>query len=529
MNLINDDFQQKEIDEKSKKAKKLIISAIVMIIIAIVLIMAYISYLNKSILKIYVDGKMQESMQPLFVFENDEIYVPIKDIAPFLKYEVFKGDYIEKSEDKSRCYAQSQTEIANFAVGSNLIYKLDLTDTTNTNYEKVKIGKEVKSINGELHITTEGLQKAFNVTFKYDKENNSISIFTLPYLIKFYTNKVMDYGYTGISSSFGDQKAVMKNMLVVSKENGNVGVIDVNGNTVIEPKYDKITYLSETEEFLVQSKDKVGIIKDKDTTKLPISFNSIKLMDSDKGLYLVGKDNNFGVYDSNGKTRIYIENEEIGIDISKFSENGIKNKYILPNGLIPVKKDQKWGLYDTEGRLVTDFVYDSFGYIASGNKKTYNLLMIAEYDVMVACKDKKYTLLDKNGNELINPIADDIYMTKNKDEIEYCINVNDEIIDAIEIIEKQLDIRPNKEKNDSEKTNTTEEKTEQSDNNNTEKKDEEKPKKTEDSEKDKLEESNQKDSEEADKDSSIENSEEKPAENPEEENNSGSNSESSEE
>ena len=164
-------------------------------------------------------------------------------------------------------------------------------------------------------------------------------------------------------------------------------------------------------------------------TKVQIIYDSIELMDSDVGLYVAKKDNKYGVIDIKGNIKIYIENDEIGIDLSKFSKNNIKNKYILADNLIPVKKDNYWGLYDTSGNQLVEYKYDSLGYIASSNKDALNLLVIPNYNVLVACKDKKYTLVNSSGSELFATIADDIYMTISGGETHYYIVVNDQKID----------------------------------------------------------------------------------------------------
>ena len=40
-----------------------------------------------------------------------------------------------------------------------------------------------------------------------------------------------------------------------------------------------------------------------------------------------------------------------------------------------------------------DFEYDSFGYTASNNKESINLLLIPNYNLLVVCKNKKYGLV----------------------------------------------------------------------------------------------------------------------------------------
>lgn len=278
----------------------------------------------------------------------------------------------------------------------------------------------------------------------------------MPYLIQFYETKILDYGYVKLSDTFVNKKAVLQNILIVKKDDtkNKYGVIDVEGNVILEPKYDNITYLHNTGNFLVEVNQKLGILSSKGETKVQIIYSSIEILDNDEGLYVVKNDKNkYGVIDINGNIKIYIENDEIGIDTSKFTENNIKNKYILVDNLIPVKKDNYWGLYDKYGNQVVEYEYDSFGYIASSNKNTLNLLVIPEYNVLVACKDKKYTLINSSGERLFSPIADDIYMTITGEEKHYYINVNDRQLDAEEYLDKK-GIKP-KTSTDSETQNNT--------------------------------------------------------------------------
>ena len=246
------------------------------------------------------------------------------------------------------------------------------------------------------------------------------------------------YGYATLSDEFINKKAILEDKLVAIKDDNTkkYGVVDVEGNTILEPKYDNITYLPETEDYLVEIDGKVGIMSASKQTKVQIIYDSIELMDSQKDLYLAKKDNKCGVIDSKGTTIVYIEYDEIGLDVSKYSQNNIKNKYLLVNNLIPVRKDKLWGAYDISGNKVVDFKYDSFGYLASNNKDALNLLVIPNYNVIVASKDKKYTLINSSGKEIFVPVADDIYMTISGGEKHYYIVANDQKLDAEEFLNK---------------------------------------------------------------------------------------------
>lgn len=437
MNLIEESFQNKE-EQKKKRTTTIILVAIILVVMIIIAIVSYLMYIKSTIMKLTIDGQANEKLKSLLVFENDgTIYAPIKEIASYFGYESYNGEYSEKSEEPSKCYVQSENEVANFELGQTKIYKLNLTQT-NDDYEYVYIKRPVKAMNGVLYASTEALEKAFNISFEYDETKNAITIFTMPYLSQYYTSKVLDYGYVELDDEFVNQKAILNNQLVVlkDKDKKQYGVIGVDGTVILESKYDNITYLPNTGDFLVQTNNKVGIMSSSKETKVQIIYDNIELMDSDAGLYVAKKDNKYGVIDTKGNIKIYIENDDIGIDISKFSQNNIKNKYILVDNLIPVKKNKYWGLYDKNGNQVIEPKYDSLGYIASTNKDALNLLVIPNYNVLVACKDKKYTLINASGLERFAPVADDIYMTISGGKRHYYIAVNDQVIDAEEWLNK---------------------------------------------------------------------------------------------
>lgn len=462
MNLIEESFRNKE-EKKKKKTTQIILTAIILVVIIIISIVAYLMYLQNARMKLIINGEENEKLKNLLVFESDgTIYAPIKEIASYFEYESYNGEYSEKSEEPSKCYVQNENEIVNFELGQNKIYKLDLTEK-NSNYEYVYMKNPVKAINGVLYISTEGLEKAFNISFDYKQETNTVTILTMPYLYKHYASKVLDYGYSELSSEFVNQKSILKDQLIVLKGNDKkqYGVISIDGTVILEPKYDSITYLENTGDFLVETNKKVGILASTKETKVQIIYDSIELMDSDAGLYMAKKDEKYGVIDIKGNIKIYIENDEIGVDISKYDQNNIKNRYILADNLIPARKDKYWALYDKSGNQVVEYKYDSLGYIASSNKDALNLLIIPNYNVLVACKDKKYTLVNSSGRELFPIVADDIYMTISGGERHYYITVNDQKMDAEEwlnrngITAKDTNTTSQNQTKDTNSTNTT--------------------------------------------------------------------------
>ena len=450
MNLIDESVDYKKKDT-SKKIARIILIFIALIIIAIISVLGVLMYIKNKELKLYIDGNVNDKVKNMMeVDEDGTVYFPVKDIASYLGYQSYNGEYTDKSEDANKCYVQNDNEIANFVLNSNKIYKLAL-ENSDGNYNYYYANKPVKAINGKLYISSDALANAFNLSFTYDTDSNRVYIYTMPYLIESYSAKVLDYGYDSISDNFINQKAVLNSMLVVTKNQGkSYAVIDLKGNAIIEAKYDNIEYLENTGDFLVTSNNKVGIISSKRETKVQLLYDSLELVDSDSGLFIAKKDNKYGIIDSKGNIKVYIEYDQIGIDNTKFEKNNIKNKYLLDNGMIPAKKDKYWGAFDKNGKTVLNFEYDSFGYTATSNREAINLLIIPDYNLMVVCQNKKYALVSSTGDMVIRPVLDDVYMTISSGKKYYYMNVSDRKIDIIEFLDEQS---PNITKNSSDQTN----------------------------------------------------------------------------
>ncbi len=452
MNLIDENYTNKEVDN-TKKIIKTIIIAIILVVIIIIGIFAYMIYLESTNLKIMINGRQNTDITSLFAFESDgSIYVPVRRIASYLDYNSYNGEYTNKSEDSSKCYVECEGEVANLTLNSNKIYKLSLESRDN-NYTYIYMDKPVKAIDGELYITTDGMQKVFNVTFEYNENSNTISIYTMPYLISRYTNTILNYGYTAISEKYENRKATVQGMLVVTNDR-YFGVINPDdGTEILECKYDDITYQESTGDFIVRSNNKYGIIGKNKETKVEIDYDSIRLMDYDAGLYLVERNDRYGVIDLEGNSIIYAENSQIGLDISRFEENDLKTGFILIDKLIPVQRSGKWGLFDLNGNQVVNFEYDSFGYIASSNREVENLLVIPDYDVIVACLNGRYTLLNASGEQPFRAFVDDIYMTTNGGEKTYTMVANNRTYDVEEYLDR-LGVRPTTDTENGEESNT---------------------------------------------------------------------------
>lgn len=461
MNLIDESFEPKKVDN-SKNTTKIILIVISILMVAIIGIVVAIMYIKDNTLKLYINGTINEKVKELMVEEADgTIYFPIKELASYLGYQSFNGEYADKSEEASKCYIKCDDEIVNFTLNSKTLYKLETSDS-NANYEYYNSIKPVKAINGKLYASIDAIENAFNITFSNEEENKRIYIYTMPYLIDFYSSKVLDYGYEEIDEDYSNKKTILNDMLVVVRDQGKTyAVIDIQGNPIIEPKYNHIEYLPSFGDFLVTDNNKVGVISSKKERKIQLAYDSLQLIDSNTGLFLAKKQNKHGIIDSKGNTKVNIEYDEIGIDATKFEQNGIKNKYLLDNGMIPARKGKLWGAFDKNGNNILEFEYDSFGYIATTDKDAINLLIIPDYNVMVVAKDKKYALVNSVGTRLCQWVLDDVYMTISGGTKHYQMNYNNTSANVLDFLD-EIGVKPNKKSNKEDEKESTKDKLKES-------------------------------------------------------------------
>jgi hypothetical protein len=73
------------------------------------------------------------------------------------------------------------------------------------------------------------------------------------------------------------------------------------------------------------------------------------------------------------------------MDVSAYEQNGVTNGYILYNQVVPVRRNNKWALFDIEGnKHVTDFTYDSFGCPVgkAGASRTYGVIEVFQNELL---------------------------------------------------------------------------------------------------------------------------------------------------
>ena len=410
---------------KNKKgmdtSSKILLGIIACIAFIIILIFILLLYVQKTNFLISVDGEeiTNVTKTSLLATIDDITYINIKEFAKLVGYEYHEGEYKKFTIEKDKCYVQGPIETATFYLNDNKVNKL-LVNQIESDYESYTVENTVKMINDEMYASINTISVAFNVSIS--KTEKSFSIYTLDYLIKVYNTKVKGWGYTDIiEQDFENKKALLYGYLIVKKEDGLYKIID-NENTkeIVADKYTEIKFSEITQEFLVtNSLGQVGIINLDGTTKIEPTYESIEIFDKELDLYLIKKNNKYGLIKSGNIAFLPAEYDNIGLKKSNIENtSGEKQKLILDT-LIPVCKESKWGAVDTDGELIIKIEYDNFGCnltsveLNDTTKEIEPLLVIERCKGIVVNNGEKYGLIDINGKELVPVAADSIYSIKN--------------------------------------------------------------------------------------------------------------------
>lgn len=453
-----------EEEESTKKgmetSSKILLAIIACVLLIIILIIVLLLNIQQNTFNISLDGQPVTASKDNLITKIDSItYINIEEFAKLVKYEYHEGEYKAFTIEQDKCYVQGANETATFYLNDNKVCKLPVNDLT-SDYQEFTVENMVKEVNGKMYASIEAINLAFNVVV--DETEKSLKIYTLDYLVNTFDKKVKEWGYTGIADQdFENQKSLLYGYLIVKKENGLYKIID-NQNTeeIVSDKYNSIQFNENTKEFFVtNSLEQVGIINLDGTTKIEPVYESISVLDKKSDLYLIQKDKKYGVVKSGNITIIYPEYDSIGLNTKDITTN-IENQYLILDTLIPVCKNNKWGAYDKSGNMVFKIEYDGFGCSLTtaeinGTKKSVNsVLAIEECNGVVVKKDEKYGILDINGKELVPIAVDNIYEienTENKSSKYYMLYKNEEL----DIIERLIAAGLLEDKNSKKENNNT--------------------------------------------------------------------------
>ncbi|HBY21123.1 MAG: hypothetical protein A2Y24_08430 [Clostridiales bacterium GWE2_32_10] len=133
--------------------------------------------------------------------------------------------------------------------------------------------------------------------------------------------------------------------------NGKYGFIDINGDIVVDAKYDGADVGFHEGVALVLMGTKHGYV-DKDGKEIiPLIYDNAYISVFDNGVAIVKRDEKYGVINKNGKEVV-----ECKYDYCDSCNDCCDLGY---EGIYAIELNNKWAYVNKEGEQITDFIYDS--------------------------------------------------------------------------------------------------------------------------------------------------------------------------
>ena len=358
-------------------------------------------------------------------------------------------EYKAFTKEADKCYVKGKNETTTFYINENKIYKLPVDDVTSEYQEftikdkVIKIGEKpyasIETIELAFNVVINNKDKEFKVyTLQhlvdiYDKRVQEWGYTSIANQ-EFENQKLLLHGYIIVKKDGGLYKIIdlknegeivsdkysqiqfieYKEEFFVTNSLKKVGIINLDATVKIEPLYDSIEIFdSQKETYLVYDNGKYGIVKSGDRTVLPAEYDSIGVhldayINENSNCYVldklipVCKDGKWGAVDKNGRLVISMDYDGLGsakaITLDDTSTNN--NSDIKPT---------------------------------SSNLEKIPVLSIKECDGIVVKKNNKYGIVDAEGKLLVQIAVDDIYSLKKTDDtLEYFMTYNGSDINIID-------------------------------------------------------------------------------------------------
>lgn len=468
MNLEESNEFAKHQKTKNKK-RNVILALIIICIIAVIFLIVTISVLkakDASTPKLFLNKDKIKLSKTLFVSQDDINYVSVKEFATITGYTYIQGEYKSFAKDNNYCYLKSNYEVISFNVDNNKIKKYLIkndndknanSETTsfvvkseNDSMEIFELSNNVISIDGNIYMPMENLEKIFNVLIKID--GKSTYVYDISYLYQRAGKILAQLKYPALSGTFENVRALSDRMIVAKNSNGNYGVIAEDGKKILDFIYKDIQYIQNTEEFFVYTdEDTVGLL-DKEGNKIiaPTEYDTLTVFDETNKLYLAGKDGKYGVLQVSKKDEsdpvkeiVTVAFDKVGMkSIEVFKKHKIKENEtpnLLEEKFIVVVEDGKFGLYDLEGNRIIRTIYTSFGFVPDekDKKNSLNSVLVIpkEYGIqgLVVEQDGLYGIFDLEILELVIPCSlNKVYAKTESGDFSYYMQVGEDIFDVKE-------------------------------------------------------------------------------------------------
>lgn len=314
----------------------------------------------------------------LDISNNTLTFLGCTDIVPFddsdkflkIKYEAKTKEYAGVNRGGYNIYVNNSSWNYALLTHDGEIYFNNCLDISFI-AKKVFI---VKTNPGEIYFYSNTLQKIFPYAFSEIKTsyNNDMT---------FVVKKDNYYGYINIDGEVlipfeYDEIGDFIYGITKARKNENWGIINEEGGVLAAFKYTFISDFKEGIAIIIDSiQGNVGVIDLSGNTVIPFEYNCSAIKINSEGKIKAKKNSKWGYFDKTGNIIIPFEFDSIGDLVS--------------DGVINAKKDGVWGTFDKEGHIILPFQYFSMSDFIHGIAKASDSIQ------------GQYGIIDLSGKTII--------------------------------------------------------------------------------------------------------------------------------
>lgn len=383
--------------EGSGRGKKGILIGIVIciiLIIALACLVIFYQNLDATTFKLYINGVQASNSDDFYIEdESGNVYVKARELARLIGWSYQNGEYGTYTEDTNSGYIQNNYEAASFIVGSNILKKYIqvaeastptdenteenaiVVNSKNGTLETMTLSLPIISLNNQIYFPLVDVNDICNCMASY--ENYQMRIDEMNHLADIARQKAFEYGYTSISGTYENLRALAYGIMVVN-QNGRYGAVTLFSNEdILGAKYNDMVFCQNVKEFFVKAEGTIGIIAVDGTVVIsPKNYDNISVLSDSLGLYLIEDNGLYGVLNRKGDVVVYAEYDSIGLPEETLLEFHSDNRYLLNDNTIVVEKDGKYGFFNLKGENRLAISHEKIGCIADETSNDDSVLTL---------------------------------------------------------------------------------------------------------------------------------------------------------
>ena len=359
-------------EEKIRKNKTIMFFIIAMLVVLAVLavfIYMYIGKLKTNMFKFTIDGVRSKAFvenQDVIIDKNtDNVYFSVDKMCQAFGYTLnIDASYYLNEKRPDSFYIEGPNETVNFfyfdeekeeykSYTNKAIEGLKEDATkfqkvirNNSSDDRVKTYTErtstddktqtftlnlpIEKVNGEYYISLEDAKVAFNILIEYTNTNNSITIYTLDYLVDAYSKEVENSALLDENVLFCNKKALLYGCIITKAQvdgEDRYGVTNIETKkTIIPNTRASVEFVESDKEFIVTTSkitseeySKVAIYSIEGNEVISPDYVEVTKIDSNRNWYLVkdisaDKTERYGIVDKNNRIIVDVKYKKIGIN-----------------------------------------------------------------------------------------------------------------------------------------------------------------------------------------------------------------------